>query len=358
MLFLKIGLILQFIIGLLLLKASFDSDIKYGFDYDDSALKNVGQVVTTDSFIRKTISFPCVNMLCEAWLYTPVDQENNKSYPIVVMAHGLGGQKEFGLYRFAEAFARKGIASFVFDYRSFGGSEGTPRNWVSPKRHLADWRSAIDFILLKTLGDKYDTNRIVLWGTSFGGGHAIVMGAEYGNQITAIVTMVPHLDGRAASRESIHRRGVNGSVRMLAAGLLDLVRSLFNQDPVYVRLAGSHDQLAFMQLSSHELDAYYAKIPPSTQGGWIPWALARFTLETSFYRPITYLGKLKAPLLIVSAAKDTLCSREVLANATSLLPSEQVKWVEFPVSHFDVYLEPQLTPIVNIMVDFFKQHGL
>jgi alpha-beta hydrolase superfamily lysophospholipase len=49
---------------------------------------------------------------------------------------GMGAQKDMGLGFYAEAFANGGLAAFVFDYRGFGGSDGEPRQWVSPTRHV------------------------------------------------------------------------------------------------------------------------------------------------------------------------------------------------------------------------------
>jgi hypothetical protein len=49
---------------------------------------------------------------------------------------GMGAQKDMGLRFYAEAFASGGLAAFVFDYRSFGGSDGEPRHWVSPAQHV------------------------------------------------------------------------------------------------------------------------------------------------------------------------------------------------------------------------------
>ena len=69
--------------------------------------------------------------------------------PIVVAAHGIAGQKDMGLEPFAETFACKGLAVLLFDYRNFGGSEGEPRNWVSPKRHLQDWDAALDYVRVR-----------------------------------------------------------------------------------------------------------------------------------------------------------------------------------------------------------------
>src|SRR5690606_39052866 len=56
--------------------------------------------------------------------------------PLVVMAHGFGGLKNCGLEPYAELFAEHGLAVLLFDYRGFGESEGTPRQLISPRRHV------------------------------------------------------------------------------------------------------------------------------------------------------------------------------------------------------------------------------
>lgn len=66
-----------------------------------------------------------------------------------------------------------GIAVFVFDYRSFGGSEGETqyRNYVCGKCHVEDYHSALAHV--RTLGGTVDTSKVGLWGTSFSGGHVL-----------------------------------------------------------------------------------------------------------------------------------------------------------------------------------------
>lgn len=100
-----------------------------------------------------------------------------------------GAQKDFGLAAYGERFAAGGLASFIFDYRTFGGSEGEPRHWVSPKRHLQDWQSAYDYVTGQ-LGGAVDTSKVLLWGTSFGGGHALVTAAKLKENVTAVVAQV------------------------------------------------------------------------------------------------------------------------------------------------------------------------
>ena len=76
-------------------------------------------------------------------------------------AHGIAGQKDMGLEPFAELFASRGMAVLLFDYRNFGGSEGEPRNWVSPTRHLQDWDAALDYVRVccQPLSDSVGSSR-------------------------------------------------------------------------------------------------------------------------------------------------------------------------------------------------------
>jgi pimeloyl-ACP methyl ester carboxylesterase len=66
--------------------------------------------------------------------------------PIIVMAHGLGAQRDMGLQRYAEVFVAVGYAVVTFDYRHYGGSDGEPRQLASPKKQVQDWATAVDFI--------------------------------------------------------------------------------------------------------------------------------------------------------------------------------------------------------------------
>jgi dipeptidyl aminopeptidase/acylaminoacyl peptidase len=145
--------------------------------------------LTTPEFTREVLTFPCSGETCEAWLYMPAKVAGGKDRPpVVVLGHGMGAQKDMGLKRYGEAFARVGIASFIFDYRTFGGSGGEPRNWVSPRRHVEDWHSAVQHV--QQLSDRVDNDRLALWGTSFGGGHVLVTAAKLGSAVKAVVSQV------------------------------------------------------------------------------------------------------------------------------------------------------------------------
>ena len=94
---------------------------------------------------------------------------------MVIMAHGFGAERTFGLPAYAERFLQRGMAAFLFDYRNFGDSDGEPRNLVSNHRHIKDWEAAVAHV--RGLPD-IDTEKIALWGSSYSGGHVIVTAGE------------------------------------------------------------------------------------------------------------------------------------------------------------------------------------
>ena len=86
------------------------------------------------------------------------------------MAHGFSATKWHGLERAAQAFAEAGFVVLLHDHRSWGNSDGNPRQDIDPWRQIDDWRLAITF--LEGL-DFVNAKRIGIWGTSFSGGHAV-----------------------------------------------------------------------------------------------------------------------------------------------------------------------------------------
>ncbi|KAJ3341985.1 hypothetical protein HDU83_006372 [Entophlyctis luteolus] len=91
--------------------------------------------------------------------------------PVVIMSHGFGETIDFGLMPFAVRFNQVlGAHVFMFDNRSFGMSEGTPRQVFHATNQVRDWLATIKFV--KTL-PLVDPARVVAWGDSLAGSHVI-----------------------------------------------------------------------------------------------------------------------------------------------------------------------------------------
>jgi predicted alpha/beta hydrolase len=105
-----------------------------------------------------------------------------------VAAHGLGGERIW-LGKFASVFAQNGFAVLTFDYRHWGSSDGLPRQWISIAKQHQDWFAAIKHVQTK-MGSLVDAKRLSLWGTSFAGGHVIVVSSKLPGQIKAVISNV------------------------------------------------------------------------------------------------------------------------------------------------------------------------
>ena len=79
------------------------------------------------------------------WFFKP----KKKYESVIILFHGTGSQKDFGLNIIAKNLSDNGISSLVFDYRGFGDSEnikGYPKRYLSAKHQIEDILSAVNFI--------------------------------------------------------------------------------------------------------------------------------------------------------------------------------------------------------------------
>jgi hypothetical protein len=148
--------------------------------------------------MREDISFKTEDgVTLRGWHYLP-DARSGK-VPTIIMAHGFSAVKEMYLDRFAEAFAAAGLAAVVFDNRNFGASDGEPRQEIDPWKQVRDYRDAITYA--QGLPDA-DPDRIGVWGSSYSGGHVIVV-AAIDRRVKCIVSQVPLASGHENARRLV-----------------------------------------------------------------------------------------------------------------------------------------------------------
>src|SRR5690348_15328079 len=139
--------------------------------------------------MRKDVEINAEGTILRGWFYTP-DRPSGKA-PAIVMAHGFSAVKEMYLDRFAEHFCAAGLAAVVFDNRNFGASDGEPRQEIDPWAQVRDYRHAITYAGTRS---EVDRNRIGVWGSSYSGGHVLVVGA-IDRRVKCVVSQVPLVSG-------------------------------------------------------------------------------------------------------------------------------------------------------------------
>ena len=122
--------------------------------------------------MRQDIEFNAEGTTLRGWLFTP--DAGHRPFPTIVMAHGFSAVKEMYLDSFAEVFANAGLSALVFDNRNFGASDGEPRQEIDPWAQVRDYRHAITYARTRP---EVDRERIGIWGSSYSGGHVLVVGA-------------------------------------------------------------------------------------------------------------------------------------------------------------------------------------
>jgi uncharacterized protein len=130
------------------------------------------------------------------WHYLP---DGSGKHPTIVLSHGFSAVKEMYLDKFAEAFARAGFASVVYDNRNFGASDGQPRQEIDPWLQIRDYSDAITFA--QSL-EQTDPDRIGIWGSSYSGGHVLVV-AAIDRRVKCVVSQVPAISGSPGFRRFV-----------------------------------------------------------------------------------------------------------------------------------------------------------
>jgi fermentation-respiration switch protein FrsA (DUF1100 family) len=259
------------------------------------------------------------------WLFLP-DREG--PVPGITMAHGYAGTKDHGIEPFAELFVRSGFAVLLHDHRGFGASDGVPRHDVDPWQQIADWRRAVSYLENRP---EVDASRIGLWGTSYAGGHAIVLGAT-DRRLRCVVAQVPTISGY----EQGLRRVPPDAVAGLEEAFAEDERAQYRGEQLRYQAIVSKDPAVAASYRAPDAIEFY--LQPLPEGVWENKVTVRSTRAARMYEPGQWISRVSpTPLLMVVAERDviTLTDLELAAYERALEP----KRLEIiPGGHFDPYL--------------------
>lgn len=263
---------------------------------------------------------------CRGWFLPAAGTDRA---PCVVLAHGLGGTADSGLLQFAEAFAAAGYAAFAFDYRGFGRSDGGPRQVVSPSRQQDDVRAAVAAVAARP---DVDADRIVLWGCSLGGGHALEVAREPGgaSRIAAVISVVPLVDGRAAAVAAARQHRPGALLRSTGTTVAAKAAAALGRAEPLVPLVGPPGSTAVLSLEGYE-EAYASIAGPSWRneiGGGVGAVLGSF-------RPGAKAAELAGIPVLVQIADLDRSAPPHAASTAAFAARAEVR--HYPGDHFDLF---------------------
>lgn len=297
--------------------------------------------MTTREDVRFTVD---CGVELSAWLYLP--QNGSAPGPAITMAHGYAGTREHGIGRFADAFAAAGFVVLLHDHRTFGDSGGEPRQDVDPWRQIADWRRAISYLERRP---EVDAGRVGIWGSSYAGGHSLVLGAT-DRRIACVVSQVPTISGfeqslrrvppeRVAALES----ALDDDERVQARGGPPSRQAIVSGDPAVPAAYRSKDAIDF----------YLQPLGPGAR--WENNVTTRSSRLARMYEPGPWVPRVSpTPLMMVVSTHDTITLTDLQLEAYERAHQPK-KLVTIPGDHFEPYLSG--FPVSSqAAIDWFKQH--
>lgn len=298
--------------------------------------------------MRKDIEFKTEDgVTLRGWHYVP--EGAGGPAPTIVMAHGFSAVKEMYLDRFAEAFAEAGLASIVFDNRNFGASDGEPRYEIDPWQQVRDYRDAITYA--ETLPET-DAERIGIWGSSYSGGHVLVVGA-IDRRVKCVVSQVPLASGHGNARRLIRADFLAGVQGMFDA---DRRARMKGEAPAMIPVV-DEDPSAPSALPTPDSWKWFTETGNACAPSWKNEVTLRSVEMFTEYEPGSYAAFVSpTPLLMVVALGDVLTVAD-LALATYEQALEPKRLVALKGGHFDAYVN-DFASASTPAVDWFRQHLL
>jgi dienelactone hydrolase len=271
-------------------------------------------------------------------IYKPGNQADTEKLPGILLVPGWGGSKKNLEKNYAPHFAKLGFVVLTLDFKSWGESDGPLvvheplpgteeateltvrathiREFVNPLSMSEDVRAALNYLGAEP-GVMPDN--LGIWGTSMGGGLALVMAAS-DNRIKALVSQMGPVNYKYNLKD-IPDKQMRHVEAMVARGEL----------PPFPGPKGS----ANLQLKGYP--------------DWV--AMKRFD-------PMSCLDSLNIPTMIIDAEEEALFDRE----KNGLLVYETIKdrlesrYITFPGPHYDMYTGENLKAARAAAMHWFVKH--
>jgi uncharacterized protein len=295
--------------------------------------------------MRQDVEFDAGGVALRGWLYLP--DEARGHVPAIVMAHGFSAVKEMYLDSFAEAFAQGGLGTLVFDNRNFGASDGELRQEIDPWDQVRDYRHAISYARTRM---EVDPERIGVWGSSYSGGHVLVLGA-IDRRVKCVVSQVPLVSGHENLRRLVRADLIAPTQRMFEE---DREARYQGKDPGMIPVV-AEDPTAPCALPTPDSWEWFSETGKTRAPAWRNEVTLRSVEMFTEYEPGSYISWISpTPLLMVVAAGDHLVQADLALEAFGRA-REPKKLVLLAGGHFEAYTK-DFEAASGAARDWFLEH--
>jgi len=246
-----------------------------------------------------------------------------------VMVHGLSAVKEMHLDDYAEVFSRAGLNVLAYDHRSFGASDGAPRQDIDPITQARDLRHAITYV---TGREDVDPDRVGIWGSSHGGGLVLSV-AAVDRRVRAVVAQVPFVSGSG----QVTRLVRPDFLPTMRAQLDGERRNPYHGGEPTLMPAVDADPMGSALMASAESWEFFTKTAQDRAPSWRNEVTVRSLERIIEFEPGDGIHRISpSPLLMIVADQDVSAYADLAFEAYERARQPK-ELVVLPCGHFDVY---------------------
>lgn len=297
--------------------------------------------------MRSDVAFKAEDgTVLRGWWYRA---KGSGQHPALVMAHGFSATKEMYLDDFAARFCDGGFDVLVYDNRCLGASDGEVRGDIDPWQQIADYRDAITWFSRQ---DGIDAGRIGIWGSSYSGGHVLVVGA-IDRRVRCVVSQVPLVSGLENARRLIRSDHWGG------------LRAAFDADRAarYDGKPGGTIPVAFVDsptepcaLPTQDTHDFFLGPIRERAPTWRNEVTLRSIERFTEYEPGDYIEKIcPTPLMMVVALDDVLTPADLAIGAFNRA-REPRRLLTLRGGHFDAYVGKAFEQSAPQQLQWFRDH--
>jgi len=299
--------------------------------------------------MRRDIIFASKGLHCRGWIYVPDGLAQGQKAPAIILAQGFAGEKEAILPDHAEQFVRAGFVALVFDYRYFGDSEGEPRHQLFPLEQVEDVRNAITWISDQP---EVDSQRIGLWGISFGGG-IVIYTATYDRRVKAVVAQVP----LAISLEVRSKLDPERWKRMSDFLLQDRIKRYKTGAVNYLKVVSlEEDPCVFPGKEFYDEYMDLLARHPKSNPTWRNGVSLESLEKVREFDPVGMIHYMAPTALLLIAAENDSAIPVDAVRETYKRAGEPKALSVLPIKHFEINAEPWLTKSAAEAINWYNKY--
>jgi len=287
-------------------------------------------------------------------LFLPRSLDRQKRSPALVVGHPMGAVKEQSANLYATKMAEQGFVALSVDLAFWGGSEGQPRNAVSPDLYAESFSAAVDYLGSQALVDKEQIGALGICGS----GSFVISAAKIDPRMKAIAT-VSMYDMGAASRNALNHSQTLAQRKQVIAAAAAQRDAEFAGGAVQYTGGTVHQLAADTHPIQREFyDFYRTPRGEFTPKGGSPATTTHPTLSSNvkfmnFY-PFNDIETISPrPMLFITG--DQAHSKEFSLQAYELAAEPKELHIVPGAGHVDLYDRVPLIPFGKL-ASFFNRH--